>query len=780
MDKLAKATEAASLAIEFDKARLLDESIECYNTAWQSLIEYLEINYSNVPPDVRAQYEHNIKQYKARADALVSENLLQQFNLKLSLARGADAQNKTDEAIKHYADVVEIALKNKLNKSDAKIKKLIAEALVRAETLKGITPKDKSCVNIPYNPVSLSAHVNQSNTKSKPSGQNYTKEEIDVLRHTSTINNNVFLPFMEQDLKEKFNYNLTGVFEDPEGTLTLASKQMREFERWIRPEELCRGIGEPRMIAGSVDCNAVKQTIISDCSFIASLTVSAQYEEKFKKKIITSIIYPRNSRDEPCYNPYGKYMIMLHINGIRRKIIIDDRLPYSRYGQILCSYSSNRTEYWVSFLEKAYMKVMGGYDFPGSNSNTDLHALTGWIPERCPIQREESTFNREELFNKIFNNYQNGRILVTAATGPLDTVTEQRTGLAASHAYAVLDVKNVLGIKLLQLKNPWSHTEWKGNYSDNSTLWTEELKSLLNVKDCSDDGLFWIDYRSVIEFFDVFYLNWNPDLFSYKYSIHEKWDANIGPTKDLYNVGENPQYSLEVKGNGEVWLLLTRHITRIEDFRDNQEYITLLVYKTKGRRVYYPHDPPPFINGVRINSPHYLIKLKSNESSLYTLVMSQYEKTTTTYYTLRAYGTCAYQLKKLHIYPFYKSIRDEWSPATAGGCENNHATYNINPKFIITVPDSRTPCDMVIELKGPRQYEIGFSVKVHSLEDPSITAPFHTLTAGQYRSGFVVLDLPGLPAGRYIVTVATFTPGQIGNFFLDIRATANISIARST
>lgn len=87
--------------------------------------------------------------------------------------------------------------------------------------------------------------------------QVYTEEEKEVLRLTSNINNNCFLPFMDVDLSEKFQYAIP--FEDRASELKLSSKQEREFDRWVRPHEVS---SDPKMIVGDhVDCFSIKQTV---------------------------------------------------------------------------------------------------------------------------------------------------------------------------------------------------------------------------------------------------------------------------------------------------------------------------------------------------------------------------------------------------------------------------------------------------------------------------------------------------------------------------------------
>lgn len=139
---------------------------------------------------------------------------------------------------------------------------------------------------------------------------------------------------------------------------------------------------------------------------------------------------------------------------------------------------------------------------------------------------------------------------------------------------------------MVLLKNPWSHLRWKGNYSELDVVhWTPEMQRALNynpkLASNYDNGIFWMDYASLLKFYDVFYVNWNPELFQYTYVIHQSWSAGVGPTKDAYNIGENPQFSLSVPaGMGSVWVSF--------NFEWLSQNKTILYTKTFFKRVFQP------------------------------------------------------------------------------------------------------------------------------------------------------------------------------------------------
>lgn len=93
---------------------------------------------------------------------------------------------------------------------------------------------------------------------------------------------------------------------------------------------------------------------------------------------------------EPAISRNGKYIFRLHFNGCFRKVIIDDRLPSSRSSRLLHVIDrGNPGLLWPALIEKAYLKIRGGYNISGSNSGTDIWVLTSWIPEQLFLHRYE-------------------------------------------------------------------------------------------------------------------------------------------------------------------------------------------------------------------------------------------------------------------------------------------------------------------------------------------------------------------------------------------------------
>lgn len=798
----------AKSAVLHDQNGNYREAVFFYKEAAQALI------YASIAGSALENIQDKVNEYLNRVEALHSavqaevtvplkSKQLLDLERAYFLVRQAfdeDEKGNVDEAVELYTEAVELCIKTANETTDpvlqVKLKQLASQALDRAEKLKEstskVSQKDKSAAPKPSQPVravqplgpDFSLNDKPQSTRAvhtaEPQGPRYSTEEIEVLRKTSKINGIEYVPFMSVDLRERFAFPIP--FSDRYGKLPLSPKQTAIFSKWVRPADFCNN---PTMIY-TVSSLSIKQTVVSDCSFVASLAISAAYERRYSKKLITSIIYPQNKKGEPEYNPCGKYMVKLHINGVPRKVIIDDYLPADCNGELLCSYSNNRSELWVSLIEKAYMKVMGGYDFPGSNSNIDLHALTGWIPERIAMHSENQPFNKEDTFRMLYQRFHKGDVLITTATGIMTQQEADSWGLVPTHAYAVLDIRDYKGLQFIQLKNPWSHLRWKGRYSENDERsWTPELKKYLNFDPKTaqkiDNGVFWITWEDLSKYYDVIYLSWNPGLFKESTCIHSTWDAKQGPIKDAYSLANNPQYKLEVQcpqGGAAVWILLTRHITDKDDFAENREFITLVVYKNNGKKVYYPSDPPPYMDGIRINSPHYLTKLKLTTSGThtFTLVVSQYEKQNTIHYTIRVYSVSKFTFSKIPApYTLSKRVNGQWKGQSAGGCGNYKESYKNNPIYQFQLEKTGP---MLIELRGPRQYSVGFDVMtVSAVGDPG-SSGFQKKSSGDYRCGFTYLEMDSMPSGVYNVIPTTFLPKQEGPFFLDFNSTVALKISQ--
>uniref|UniRef100_M4BYT2 Calpain catalytic domain-containing protein n=1 Tax=Hyaloperonospora arabidopsidis (strain Emoy2) TaxID=559515 RepID=M4BYT2_HYAAE len=668
----------------------------------------------------------------------------------------------------------------------------------------------------------------------------YTLPELHVLRRSSLINGHLFVPWLD-DFDALENFCLPQVFDDPDGLLSLSAMQKKKGVVWMRPSEYEAKCGYPAvMIAqGGLNPLVVKQDVVTDCSFVASLCIAAAYEQRFRKRLISNIIFPADPEtNQPVYNPSGKYVVKLWANGVARKVVVDDLLPVSAAsGQLLSSCTTRKNELWVSLIEKAYLKLNGGYDFPGGNSGIDLFALTGWIPERVSVaELVDAPDNEERLWEQLKSAFHYGDCIITLTTEDLPKPEAKAIGLVPMHVYAVLNVYELTSLdsnayssegtektRLLLVKNPWRKMSWKGPYSCyDKTRWNspvgDELRAYQRqfyaaeestTEEQPDDGLFWIDFQSVVRYFESLYMNWNPKLFPYKSVYHEHWPADLGPVNDSLTLGFNPQYSLtfcknvgadegktEATGSCTVWVLLSRHVNAIERDRDcpNEQFLTLHVYRGQAKkRVYYNHSA--ISRGTYSNNPHALVSLdldltKDCEPS-FTLVASQYEKLADVNYTLSIFSTRPFTCEPIpHLTttaPVSLVIPGTWDSSSAGG-RPFYSTFMVNPQIHLQLQKQCRSIFLFLETeafvsKDPT--DAGFPINLRAAlhvrervcnlhaENPTSESRelLRVLSSGEYRPGFCFIEIDASLATYLhdiVLIPSTFEQGVIGNFTLRV------------
>ncbi|KAL2444309.1 Calpain-like protease palB/RIM13 [Exophiala dermatitidis] len=627
-----------------------------------------------------------------------------------------------------------------------------------------------------------------------------TRENI-ILLEGAKLNGFIFKPWTSPPTPDEFRL-LEG--EQPftdSPALSLSPTQLELLDSWKRPHEALASrtlhtqqedLPSSETIMHLTEAMDLVQDMTSDCSVVASLCAATSRVERGHPKILRSIVHPYDyENDRISLSPNGKYILKLYFNGCWRRVEIDDRLPTSKTSRVLYVIDRRHPQLlWPALVEKAYLKVRGGYDFPGSNSGTDLAVLTGWIPQQVFLHDE--SVEPDELWEEIMTNFRNGDVLLTIGTGKLPRREQKHLGLAAEHDYAVLELGSETGAREMLIKNPWADGDvWRGasrrrpNRDDEDTAGAQSSDGMI-------PGTFWMDFSKVLQYFENMYINWNPGLFSHRQDLHFSWhearQAGPGPAGNI--LVDNPQFSITAQAGGEIWLLANRHF-RTGDYTQASAgangYISLYLYSRNGDRVLSSEGAK--VRGPFVDSPNTLLRFKAAPRATYTVVLvAQDLPPGKLNFTISAFSNGALVLAEAQLqYTHKHTIRSAWTRSNAGG-NSDSADYLSNPQFrfslgneqrvalILHVMDTtehskQEPAPIGETSTNPAQADdIHVKLLVVFSDGSRITRlrPRDVLAHSyDYRRSSTVVETT-LPRGDFTVICSTFDRNQFAEFTLDL------------
>ncbi|OJJ45435.1 hypothetical protein ASPZODRAFT_2109961 [Penicilliopsis zonata CBS 506.65] len=332
----------------------------------------------------------------------------------------------------------------------------------------------------------------------------------------------------------------------------------------------------PQFYVNGPTASDVRQGRDGDCWFMAGLSTMGNKQGLIEKICV--------ARDEKV----GVYGFVFYRDGEWQQCIVDDKLylraadydesvderpiwddinranteeEYRRVWQtgsraLYFAQCADENETWLPLLEKAYAKAHGDYSaIEGGFVGEAVEDLTGGVTSEVLTSNilDKDRFWNEELM-KV-----NEEFLFGCGTGLFSNWLDpkyngpprDRKGISEDHSYSIMDVKEVDGLRLLRLRNPWGKKEWNGPWSDGSEQWTPYWMEKLNHK-FGNDGFFWISYDDLLKNYQHFD---RTRLFGPEWTVTQQWTTLNVPWSTAYH---STKFVIDMNQQGPVVIVLSQ------------------------------------------------------------------------------------------------------------------------------------------------------------------------------------------------------------------------------